>query len=102
VSIVVVATIRPVAEHREDVIAILENAIDQVHAEPGCERYALHEARDHLVMIEKWESGDALKVHAAAPALVELRSKLEGKLVGPIEATMLRPHPAGSAGLGAI
>jgi quinol monooxygenase YgiN len=38
------------------VIAAFEAAIARVHDEPGVERYALHEERDRLVMIEKYES----------------------------------------------
>jgi quinol monooxygenase YgiN len=43
--VVVVATISPVREHREAVREAVLTAIPQVHAEPGCQRYALHEGR---------------------------------------------------------
>jgi quinol monooxygenase YgiN len=55
-SVVVVVTAFPIGEHRAEVIAAFERAITQVHDEPGVELYALHEGRDRLVMIEKYES----------------------------------------------
>ena len=53
-SVVVVATIMPLPEHRDEVIATLKETVDQVHAEEGCELYTLNEAPDRLIMIEKW------------------------------------------------
>jgi hypothetical protein len=38
------------------VVAAFEEATSRVHDEPGVEFYALHEGRDRLVMIEKYES----------------------------------------------
>ena len=53
-SVVVVATITPQPEHAQAVRDAVLAAVPQVHAEEGCERYALHEARDgSLVMIEQ-------------------------------------------------
>ena len=36
-SVVVVATIKPLPEHRDEVIAAFTETIAQVHAEDGCE-----------------------------------------------------------------
>src|ERR1700677_48760 len=64
-SVVIVATIEPIEGRREDLIAFLEEVIAKAHAEDeGCEFYALHEADDRLVFIEKWANGDALKAHS--------------------------------------
>jgi len=41
-SIVVVATITPKPEHTDEVAAAFAGVIPQVHAEDGCELYALH------------------------------------------------------------
>ena len=43
-SIVVVATISPKPEHTDAVAAAFAGIIPQVHAEDGCELYALHRA----------------------------------------------------------
>jgi quinol monooxygenase YgiN len=57
VSIVVVATIEPVPEHRAEVIVALEDTIIAVHADDeGCELYALHEG---LIGSFSWRNGRA-------------------------------------------
>jgi quinol monooxygenase YgiN len=94
-SVVVVATIVPLPEHRDEVIAAFKETIGQVHAEDGCELYALHEAKDRLIMIEKWETPEALRVHGKAPALAALGPKLAGKVTGAPEVVVLQQVPAG-------
>jgi quinol monooxygenase YgiN len=102
-SIVLVATIVPVPEHRAEVIAAFEAVITRVHAEDvGCELYALHEADDRLVMIEKWASQDALDAHGKGTALRELNKTLAGKVAGAPDLRVLRPHPAGTTEQGAL
>jgi quinol monooxygenase YgiN len=102
-SVTVVATIFPLPEHRSEVISAFEKVIAKVHAEDaGCHLYALHEGDDRLVMIEKWESQDALDSHSAGPAVAELGPQLAGKLVTAPDLQVLRPHPAGSAEQGVL
>ena len=79
-SVVVVATITPKPEHTDEVAAAFAEIIPQVHAEDGCELYALHRADDRLIMIERWASADALAVHSRGAALAVLNPKLRGKL----------------------
>jgi quinol monooxygenase YgiN len=102
VSVVVVATIIPLPEYRDEVIAALTGTVAQVHEEDGCELYALHQAADRLVMIEKWASPDALKVHGTSPALRELGGRLKDKLSAAPDVQVYTPHPAGSPELGAL
>ena len=102
-SVVVAATITPQSEHadadREAVLA----AVPQVHAEEGCERYALHEARDgSLVMIEQWASPEALAAHGKGEPFTELSRQLEGKLAGAPELQVLSPLPAGDDAKGVL
>jgi quinol monooxygenase YgiN len=101
-SVVVVATLMPLPEHWDEVIATLEETIARVHQEPGCELYALHEADDRLVYVEKWESEDALKAHSQGHALADQATRLAGKLNGPANVHILRPHPAGDPVKGVI
>ena len=101
-SVVVVATIVPLPEHREEVIAALTEAIDQVHDEDGCELYSLHEAPDRLIMIEKWASRQALDTHSTAPNLAVLGPKLVGKVAAAPEVIVLQPVPAGDPAKGAV
>jgi quinol monooxygenase YgiN len=102
-SVVVVATITPVPEHRDEVIERFKEVIAAVHAEDeGCELYALHEGAERLVMIEKWTSQETLDSHAKANAERGLRPALEGKLAGPIDVQVLEALPAGTAEQGAL
>ncbi len=94
-SVVVVATIVPLPEHRDEVIATLKETVDQVHAEDGCELYTLNEAKDRLIMIEKWATPEALRVHSKAPALAALGPKLAGKVTGAPDVVVLQQLPAG-------
>jgi quinol monooxygenase YgiN len=102
VSVVVVATIIPLPEHRDEVIAAFIATVPQVHAEDGCELYALHQREDRLVMIEKWASHDALVVHSKGAALAAINPKLAGKVAGPPEVIVLDAVPAGDAAKGAL
>lgn len=101
-SVVVVVTAFPLSERRNDVLAAFETAIARVHDEPGVELYALHEGRDRLVMIEKYESEQARSEHLKGAALADLRAALEGTLRTGLEAQVLAPHPAGTAQKGAL
>jgi len=101
-SVVVVATIVPAAEHRDEVIAAIKETIGQVHDEDGCELYALNEAPDRLIMIEKWASAEALAVHGRGANLAALNPKLAGKVAGPPEVIVLRQVPAGDPGKGQL
>lgn len=95
--IVIVATIVPVTEHRDAVLAAVATAAEQVHDEPGCELYALHEAADRLVLVEKWASPEALAAHRDGAALAALGSALRGKVTGAPDVVLLQAVPAGHA-----
>ncbi len=101
-SVVVVATIYPKDEHRDEVIAAFESIIAQVQGEDGCELYALHVGADRLVMIEKWASADALKVHSGGAALQQLGPLIDGKLVSRPDVQSLEPRPTGDAAKGTV
>jgi quinol monooxygenase YgiN len=103
-ALVVVATLVPVPEHRDEVIAALETAIGKTHtAEEGVLLYALHEGRDgRLVMIEKYADDAAFAAHGKSPALAELGGTLKGKLSAPMDVQVLSPHPAGSVEKGIL
>ena len=97
-SVVVVAHIRPLPEHLDAVREAFLQVLPEVHAEPGCELYALHEADGVLVMVEKWQSQEALTTHMTAPALTALGPRLAGKVTGAPEVQGLTPLPAGTKG----
>ena len=101
-SVIVVATILPLPEHRAAVIDALKETIEQVHAEDGCELYGLNEAPDRLIMIEKWASQQALDAHSAGPNLAVLGPKLAGKVAAAPDVIVLQPVPAGDPAKGAV
>lgn len=101
-SVVVVATISPLPEHRDEVIAAYAEAIAQVHAEEGCQLYALNQSPDRLIMVEKWASREALDKHARSEALAALRPKLAGKLSGTTEVIVAEAVPAGDPAKGQL
>jgi quinol monooxygenase YgiN len=102
-SVVVVATVYPIPEHRDEVIAAFTDTIAAVHAhDEGCQLYALHEGEDRLVVIEKWVSRDALVAHGQGTAMVQFRTRLSGKIIGGVEVQVLTPHPAGSPEQGTL
>jgi quinol monooxygenase YgiN len=102
VSVVVVATITPMPGEQDAVRAALLSALPQVHDEPGCERYALHEGDGEFVMVEQWESPEALAVHSKAEALTRLGAALTGKLSGPPQVRTLTAVPGGDAEKGRL
>ena len=101
-SIVVVATLTPKPEAVDAVREAILAAIPKVHEEPGCELYALHEADGAFVMVERWESTEAMKVHGTAEPLATLGAALAGKLAAAPDIRRLTPVPAGDAGKGAV
>ena len=101
--VIVVATIKPLPEHRDEVRAALEAAIPQVHGEEGCEVYALNQKDDRFVMIERWASLAALQTHSTDSAgLQQLNAELKGKLEAPLDVVVLEPVPAGEPAKGAL
>jgi quinol monooxygenase YgiN len=101
-SVIVVATVFPEPDHRDEVLVALKETVPVVHAEDGCDLYALHEGPDRFVLIEEWASDDALAVHAGAQALADLRTRLAGKTVGDLDIQLLTAVPAGTVEQGSL
>ena len=101
-SVVVVATIVPRLEYRDEVISTITETVARVHEEDGCELYALHQADDRLMMVEKWASADALRAHSRGAALAAQAPRLDGKLSGPAEVIVLQAVPAGDPAKGQL
>ncbi|HEY1675729.1 MAG TPA: putative quinol monooxygenase [Streptosporangiaceae bacterium] len=102
-SVVVVATITPKPEFRDDVIAAMKKAVPLVHEEDGCELYALHADDQQLVMVERWTSREALKKHGTDSAgLRVFNEAIDGKLAGPTVVLRLDAIPAGEPAKGQL
>jgi quinol monooxygenase YgiN len=102
VSVVVVATVIPKADQIDAVREAFLVAVPQVHDEPGCELYALHEGDGRLVMIERWASVEALDVHGRTETLRTLGAALADKLAGPLDVRRLTAVPAGDPDKGVL
>jgi quinol monooxygenase YgiN len=75
----VVAVITAHPGRRDEILAAFRANVPNVHAEKGCIEYAGHidavdigpfqtaYGQDTFVVLESWESADALRAHAAAP-----------------------------------
>jgi len=84
----VLANIRVKAGKRDEYLAILNTNVLLVRAEAGCLEYqptvdvptglaAQRRDPNRVVLIEKWESLDALKAHLAAPHMEAYRRKVK-------------------------
>jgi quinol monooxygenase YgiN len=100
--VVVVATITVKPESVDTVREILTRAVKDVHDEPGCQLYSLHEAGDTFVFVEQWADADALKTHSTAPAIGKMFAAAGEHLAGAPDIKTLQPVPAGDPGKGQL
>ncbi|MGV0733379.1 putative quinol monooxygenase [Mycolicibacter sinensis] len=100
--VVVVATFAVKPESVEAVRDICAKSAAQVHQEPGCQLYAVHETDGAVVFIEQWADADALRAHSTAPAVAELFGNLTEHLDGAPDIKMLQPLPAGDPAKGQL
>ncbi len=100
--VVVVATMTAKPESVDAVREILTRAVKEVHEEPGCQLYAVHEAGDTFVFVEQWADADALKAHSTAPAVATMFTDAGQHLAGQPDIKMLTPVPAGDPGKGVL
>ncbi|WNG84197.1 putative quinol monooxygenase [Mycobacterium sp. ITM-2016-00316] len=100
--VVVVATMTAKPESVDIVRAACTDAIAEVHGEPGCELYSLHEADGTFVFIEQWADAEALKTHSTAPAIGKLFGGVGEHLDGAPDIKMLTPVVAGDPAKGQL
>lgn len=100
--VVVVATLTSKAESVDSVRDILTRAVTDVHGEPGCQLYSLHESGNTFVFVEQWADADALKTHSTAPAVTTMFKAVGEHLAGAPDIKMLTPVPAGDAAKGQL
>lgn len=101
-NVVVVATIRAQPEHHAAVLAAFRDAVPAVHVEDGCLLYALHERDDRLVVVEQWESQEALDAHSGGPAIEALGARISDLLAEAPDVVVLTPVPAGDEDRGRV
>ncbi|WP_395307035.1 putative quinol monooxygenase [Mycobacterium sp. AMU20-3851] len=100
--VVVVATMTAKPESVDIVRAACTEALAEVHAEPGCELYALHETGNTFVFIEQWADADALKTHSTAPAIGKMFGAVGEHLDGAPDIKMLTPVVGGDPAKGRL
>lgn len=101
-SIVVVATLSPRPGRLPDLIAAMGATVPLVHAEPGCELYAVHSDGTSVIMVERWESSEALAAHARGDNLKTFGEATREILAGAPVVVVTESIPFGDATKGAI
>jgi quinol monooxygenase YgiN len=98
----VIADIRLAPGKREEFLAEFRRIVAQVRAEDGCLEYgptvdlptgiaAQGEIpSDRVVIVEKWDSLDALRAHLAAPHMTEYRGRVK-HVVQNVRLSILEP-----------
>ena len=100
--IVVVATLTVKPESVDTVRDIFTTAVEEVHSEPGCQLYSLHETGETFVFVEQWADPEALKAHSTAPAIGKMFAAAGEHLAGAPDIKMLQPVPAGDPDKGQL
>jgi quinol monooxygenase YgiN len=100
--VVVVATMTAKPESVGTVRDILTTAVEEVHGEPGCQLYSLHQTGETFVFIEQWADPEALKVHSTAPGVTKMFTAAGEHLAGAPDIKMLQPIPAGDPDKGQL
>src|SRR5271155_3340182 len=93
--VVVVATMTVKPESVDTVREILSRTVKDVHGEPGCQLYSLHQTGETFVFVEQWADEEALKTHSSAPAVATMFTAVGEHLAGAPDIKLLQPVPAG-------
>jgi quinol monooxygenase YgiN len=100
---IVIATFYPHPGQADAVRAALEAVIPDVHEEPGCELYALHEETEgRLVLIEKWTTRELWQEHLSLEPVKRSRASLEGLLESATEVLEMYGAAAGTPQQGSL
>jgi len=102
-SCVVIATFYPHPGKGDALRGALEAVIPDVHEEPGCELYALHEETEgRLILIEQWTTRDLWQEHLALEPVKRLRASLEGLLESETQVLEMYGVPLGRSEQGEL
>jgi quinol monooxygenase YgiN len=101
--VVVVAIFRAADGKLDQLRQALVESIPAVHAEDGCELYAIHDAPDdHIYMLEKWTRRAALDAHSAGEPVRQLGERVNGLTAAPTEVIVMDPIAAGTPAQGLL
>ena len=100
--IVVLAVFEPVEGMVDALREALVASIPAVHAEQGCELYAIHDGADGVIyMIEKWTTVEDLDRHGTGEAVGALQEATAESCVN-VEVTRMTAIPAGTEAQGLL
>ena len=101
-SHVIVASFTPKPGRRDAMRTAFLAAVPEVHAEPGCERYAVQEDEEGFVFLERWESEEARLEHEKGEAFLTMMAAVSDDLAGPPAVRVLDLLPAGDPAKGQL
>jgi len=95
---VVVAVFRPKYGHTQAIKDVLTAIIPEVHEEPGCEFYALHELPDgRLCFVEAWDTRELWVQHSEFHTVARINEQIAEHLAEPVDVMEMYATPAGGA-----
>jgi quinol monooxygenase YgiN len=100
--VVVVATFTVKPGSVDTVRDILMRGVEDVHDEPGCQLYSLHESGNTFVFVEQWADADALHAHSSAPAIARMLKEGGDDLAVAPDVKTLTPVVAGDPDKGQL
>ena len=88
-----IATIRPIPEHRSALIEECKKLVDASLLEPGCELYDLviAEGDDFFTMLEKWTSKEHWDAHMLTPHVAAMGEVEKKYCLEPNQLQFLHP-----------
>jgi quinol monooxygenase YgiN len=90
--VTVIATFHATEDNRDELLAAVCAAVPGVLKEDGCLQYAPHTVgKDRVMLVESWESPDALRVHSETAAMAAFRDATSHLLAKPTEIVIGRP-----------
>lgn len=100
----VVAIVHPAPGKGSEVAETYREVADEIHAEPGCELYAVHPSQDEqtVVVIERWTTLADLEAHLDGPAIARLTELNQGLRAAPSQVIKLDPIPMGDPAKGVL
>ena len=94
-SIVVVAAVTPIDGALTELAALFVEVSVDVHEEPGCELYAVHQTDEQVVVIEKWVDAASLQAHRDGRVVAALLERARPLASGPADIKIVRPSSGG-------
>lgn len=96
-EVVVVVLGRAVPGRGDEAVAAFQEVAVPTHAEEGCVLYAVHRVAgdpDRIVLVERWESREALDQHLQTPHLLAFREGSADLWAEPMEILIVDPVTA--------